>query len=100
LLKLENSPQQRENLMLNIGFNNLRLGLTDDAKDIFKRFQKEFPRSPQIDMALYGEMFAHTQKNNFTDAEKVYAELKIKYPQSILIPQAGQHLQQAKSERK
>ncbi len=100
LLKLEKVSPQRENLMLNIGFNNLRVGLTDDAKDIFKKFQKEFPRSPQMDMALYGEMFAYTQKNNFTDAEKVYAELKIKYPQSTLLLPAAQHLQQAKSERK
>lgn len=100
LLKLEKVSPQRENLMLNIGFNNLQIGLTDDAKDIFKRFQKEFPHSPQMDMALYGEIFAQTQKNNFTAAEKICAELKIKYPQSTLIPQAEQYLQKAKSERK
>jgi thiol-disulfide isomerase/thioredoxin len=100
LLKLENSPQQRENLMLNIGFNNLRVGLTDDAKNIFDKFQKEFPKSPQLDMAIYGTLLVFERKNQFQDAQKMFDQLKTKFPKSSLIPQAEQILPQSKSQNK
>jgi thiol-disulfide isomerase/thioredoxin len=100
LLKLENSSQQCENLMLNIGFNNLRVGLTDDAKTIFEKFQKEFPKSPQLDMAIYGALLVFEKKNQCQDAQKMFDQLKTKFPTSSLIPQAEQILPQSKLQNK
>lgn len=94
LLNLENNPQQRENLMLNIGYNNLRVGLTDEAKTIFDKFQKEFPKSPQADMAIYGALLACERKGEFPEARKMFDLLKAKFPKSSLIPKAEQVLPQ------
>ena len=92
LLKLEKVSAQRENLMLKIGFNNLQIGLADDAKVIFDKFQKEFPNSSQIDMAIYGALLVFERKSQFQDAQKMLDLLKTKFPNSSLISPAEQIL--------
>lgn len=49
ILKLEKIPTRREILMLNLGYNYLNVGWNEEARNIFKRFKKEFPNSPQIE---------------------------------------------------
>lgn len=100
LLKLETVPLQRENLLLNIGFNNLHVGLVDDATEIFERFHKEFPLSKQLDMALYGKFLAFEQRNAAENSGKVLSELKAKFPKSVYVSQAEQILQKIKPQAK
>ena len=100
LLKLEKVSPQREKLMLKIGFNNLQVGLTDDAKNIFDKFQKEFPNSPNLEMAIYGALLVFERKSQFQDAQKMLALLKNKFPTSSLIPQAEQILSLTASSKK
>ncbi len=100
LLKIEKDSAHRENLMLKIGFNNLKIGLTDDAKEMFDKFQKEFPKSLQLDMAIYGTLLVFERKSQFQDAQKMLDLLKTKFPNSSLIPPAEQILSPTSSSKK
>lgn len=100
LLKQEKDDLKRENLMLTLGFNYLKIGWTDDAKNIFDKFQKQFLESLQSDAALYGKFSAAAQKNALGDAEKLLVELKTKYPKSNFIAQAEQNLEAYKLQAK
>lgn len=93
LLKQEKNAAERENIALLLGFNFLKIGWSDDAASIFERFRKDFPESIRGDEALYGEFSALAQKNLLAAAEKVFVELKTKYPKSNFIAQAEQNLQ-------
>jgi len=93
ILTLETNPAQRENLLIIIGFNYLRVS-PDEARLAFEKFQKEFPKSAQMEMALYGQFLAFERQNRFQDAQKMFDELKTKFPKSSLILQAEQILPQ------
>lgn len=100
LLKQEKNPAEREKLLLTLGFNYLKIGWSKDAKDLFEKFQKEFPASAQADAALYGKFYACAQQNSLDDAEKILAELKAKYPKSKFVSLAEQNLEKVKSSSK
>lgn len=95
ILSLEKNPVQRENLMIIIGFNYLRVS-PDEARLTFEKFQKEFPKSPQLEMAVYGQFLAFERQSRFQDAQKMFDRLKKEFPKSSLILQAEQILPQRK----
>lgn len=92
ILDLEKNGLQRESLLLNVGFNSLSIGKVSEARDIFKKFQNEFPKSKNFDMALHGEIFALVQMKKIGTAEKLFERLKSEYPRSLMISQANQVL--------
>lgn len=85
LIKLESEPSKRENILLNLAFNFLRLGEPGDAIERLEILQKEYPNSPQNDLYLYGLIVANVKKNKKQKAEQFFAELKTKFPKSQLL---------------
>jgi thiol-disulfide isomerase/thioredoxin len=92
LMRLEPDPAKRENVIVNLAYNYIRIGEPDEAIDKFEILQKEFPRSPQNDLFLYGLMYASIKKNKLQNAERYMSELKSKFPASKLVLQAEQNL--------
>ena len=52
--------------------------------------QKEYPKSPQNDLYLYGLVLAHARKNNIAVANRFLSDLKAKFPGSTYIDTARQ----------
>ncbi|HTK37671.1 MAG TPA: thioredoxin family protein [Pyrinomonadaceae bacterium] len=100
LYKIETDAPKRENLLLNMGFNYVRVGLSDEAEDAFKDFQKEFPQSPQNEMAMYGLIYANLQEKKTGTAEKLYAKFKTDYPASTYLAKLEEWLADAKQKKK
>jgi len=96
LYKVETDAQKRETLLLNMGFNYLRVGLSDEAEDAFKDFQKEFPESPRNEIALYGLIYANLQEKKTGAAEKLYTKFKASYPISSYAAKLEEWLADAK----
>jgi thiol-disulfide isomerase/thioredoxin len=99
ILGLETNQAQRENLMIIIGFNYLRVS-PDEARLAFERFEKEFPKSQHVEMAIYGQFLAFERQNKFQDAQKMFDRLKANFPKSSLLPQAEQILPQKTESKK
>ncbi len=100
VLKLETDSAKRETLMITIGFNYIRSNAPDDAEDILKDFQKEFPQSPKNEMAVFGLGFANLQKDKLKPAEKFLEKLKTDYPKSSYIAQLENEIGNKKSREK
>lgn len=99
ILRLETNQAQRENLLIIIGFNYLRVS-PDEARLTFEKFQAEFPKSPQLEMAIYGQFLAFERQSRFQDAQKMFDQLKTKFPKSSLLLQAEQILPQKMESKK
>jgi len=100
LYKTETDTEKRETLLLNMGFNYIRVGLSDEAEDAFKDFQKEFPQSTQNEVALYGLIYANLQEKKNGAAEKLYAKFKAAYPTSTYLTKLEEWLTDAKQKKK
>lgn len=96
ILEIDKTPAHKENLLLNLGFNYIRLGKINEAEEVFKNFQKEFPTSKNNDMALHGEIFILVKRNKLPQAEILFETLKKRFPRSLMISQANQILSDAK----
>lgn len=88
LLKVEKDAEKRENILLNLGFNYLRLNIFDEAGKYFVNFQNEFPESKRSDMALYGEIYALSQTKKLEKADEKLDLMKNKFPKSDYLIQA------------
>jgi len=82
LQKLESDPSKRESILLNIAFNYLRLNEPDAAIQQLQLLQKEFPRSVQYDLYLYGLVLANLNKDKPENAAVYTKEIKDKFPSS------------------
>lgn len=100
IMKLEADPAKRENTLVNLAFNHIRLDESGEAIEKFEILLKEYSKSPQSDLFIYGTLFANIKKNKLQNAEKLLSDLKTRYPESKLIPQAEQNLAEAKSKKK
>lgn len=90
LIYLESDPSKRENVLANLAFNHIRMNEPGDAIDRLEALQKEYPKSSQNDLYLYGLVLAHAKKNNMTSANRYLADLKKKFPGSSYIDTAQQ----------
>ena len=90
LMYLESDPLKRENILANIAFNHIRMGEPVDAIDRIEALQKEYPKSPQNDLYLYGLVLAHSKKNNAKVANRYLTDLKTKFPGSPYLGTAKQ----------
>lgn len=88
LIKVEADAGKRENILLNMAFNYLRLEEAGDAIDTLENLQREYPKSPQNETFLYGLTLANLKKNKQQNASKFLLELKQKFPASKFIEHA------------
>lgn len=88
ILKLETDPLKRENLLLKLGTNYLMSGFQDEALDIFEKFQKEFPNSPQMDKVLFAQIVAYEREDDIKKAQKALTGLRAKFPDSVFAAEA------------
>jgi len=100
ILKLEADPIKRENTTLNLAYNHLRLGQSTLALERFDILMKEFPKSPQKDMFIYGIILAQINKQNQSEAEKHVEMLKKEFPNSALINEAESRIAKLKIRKK
>jgi thioredoxin-like negative regulator of GroEL len=84
----------RESILITIGLNHLKSKNYDDARKIFETCLKEIPNGDQVDTAFLGIMTAQINKRKVKDAEKTLAQFRTSYPNSPVIQQAEQMLQQ------
>lgn len=85
---LESDPAKRESILANLAFNHIRMGEPGDAIGRIEELQKEYPKSPQNDLYLYGLILAHRSKSDSTSANRYLTDLKKKFPGSKYIDAA------------
>ena len=89
----------RENVLIAMGINQFKLGEFDNARKTLQKCLKEVPNGSQCDKAMLGLVAVEIKRGKMADAEKVYEELKTKYPDSEATEQARRNLEQAKSQK-
>ncbi|HQU83525.1 MAG TPA: thioredoxin family protein [Pyrinomonadaceae bacterium] len=99
ILKLENIPEKRENTLLNLAYEHLHLGQSTLALENFEILTKEFPKSPQIEISLYGIIMAQINKQNLSEAESNFSRLKNEFPKSKFIAEAERLISNFKKRR-
>ena len=90
LIYLESDPSKRENILTNLAFNHIRMNEPGEAIGRIEALQKEYPKSSQNDLYLYGLVLAHAKKNNMTSANRYLADLKKQFPGSSYVDTAQQ----------
>lgn len=100
ILNLEADPVKRENTLLNLAFNHLRLGQSTLALEKFDSLIKEFPKSPRTEMFIYGTILAQINKHNLNEVEANFAKLKKEFPKSIYISEAETQIARFKTMKK
>jgi thioredoxin-like negative regulator of GroEL len=96
----KNNPLERERVLVMLGLNNLKLNKAKEARKVFEQCLKEFGQSGgQCDRALLGLVTALASEGKFEDAEKVSAELQVRFPGSRAAEQATRNLEEARSQR-
>lgn len=88
IAKSETDPAKLETALLNLAFNQIRLGDSEAAISRFETMQKNFPASPRNDLYLYGLIVANMRRNKPDKAIKLMSELKSKFPTSKYITEA------------
>jgi thiol-disulfide isomerase/thioredoxin len=100
LIKLESDPLKRENVLVNVAFNYLRLGEPGNAIERFEILRKEYPQSPQNDLYLYGLILANVSKSERSPkAAVIFSELKRKFPSSKYVALAEEQVTDERSAR-
>ena len=90
----------REQVLLMMGLNHLRLGNPNEARKTFERCLRECPTGKRCDTALLGVMTTQIKQGKLAEAEKTLAELKTKYPDSAATAQAVRNLDDARAGKK
>jgi thiol-disulfide isomerase/thioredoxin len=93
-------PALKENLLLTIGLNHLKLRDFKAARKSFEKCLKEVPSGSQCDVILLGLCTAQLQEGKIADAEKTFAQLKSQYPDSPAVEKAAKNLEAVKSARR
>lgn len=100
ILKLEADPTKRENTLLNLAFDHLRLGQSTIALERLDMLMKEFPKSPQTEIFIYGIILAQINKHNLNEVETNFARLKKEFPKSTFIGEAETRIARFKAMKK
>lgn len=91
IVKLESDPRKRENILVNLAFNHIRLNKPGPAIEKLEILRKEFPNSPQNDLFLFGLTIAHQKTDKRSDAKRTLTELKTRFPESKYVMLAEQN---------
>ncbi|MCD9189448.1 MAG: thioredoxin family protein [Pyrinomonadaceae bacterium] len=100
IIDLEADPKKRENTLINLAFNHLRLGQSTLALERLDTLMKEFPKSPQRERFIYGIILAQINKHNLNEVETNLAELKKEFPNSTYIGEAENQIAKFKAMKK
>ena len=92
---VESDPAARENLLVSIGVNSIRLKQYDAARISFETCLKSVPNGSQCARAMLGLLITQVELGKRQDAEKTLAQMREKYPNSPATQQAEQHLRRA-----
>jgi len=92
LVDLETDVLKRENILVNLAFNYLRVNDVNKAIEKFEDLKLFYPKSPQRDYHLYGLIYALSAKNSTKQAEAALSEMRQKHPRSPLLQNAEQCL--------
>lgn len=97
ILTLETEPIKRENAMLNLAFDQLKIGHLTAALENFEVLIKEFPKSPQNDLFLYGKISVLLNKGDLKESEFAFDRLKSEFPASQWTSEAEKRIAKSKS---
>ena len=89
----------REDILIAVAINYLKLQDNGDAKKSFEEYLKEFPAGKHADTALLGILTTQVNRKKLAEAEKTLELLKAGYPGSPLVERAAAMLQGAKSQK-
>jgi thioredoxin-like negative regulator of GroEL len=90
----------REHVMLVVGLNHLKMGNPGEARKTFERCLRECPTGKRCDAALLGVLTSQIQQGKFAEAEKTFADLKAKFPDSPATVQAAKNLEASRASKK
>jgi thioredoxin-like negative regulator of GroEL len=90
----------REQVMLVVGLNHLKLGNPGEARKTFERCLRECPTGKRCDAALLGVLTSQVQQGKLAEAEKTLAEMKSKFPDSPATAQAARNLEDGRAAKK
>lgn len=93
------NPEVKEDLMLKIGLNYLKIEKYKDAWKTFEKCRKEVQNGKWPDKILLGQIIAHLGQGKIVDAEETFARLQSQYPDSPAVQQAAKIMQKAKNSR-
>lgn len=94
---VEGDTSMTDDLLITLGLNYLKLKKYDDARKTFEQYLKGAPDGSQCDKALLGILTAQIYQGKQADAEKIFEQLKSKFPGSAATKMAEQNLAQAKT---
>jgi thioredoxin-like negative regulator of GroEL len=89
----------REQVMLVMGLNHLKMGDPSEARKTFERCLRECPTGKRCDTALLGVLTSLVNQGKLADAEKTFAVLKERYPDSAATAQASKNLEAARAKK-
>lgn len=93
------NPEVKENLMLKIGLNYLKIKKYKDAGKTYEKCLKEVQNGKWPDKTLLGLIMAQLGQGKIADAEKTFVRLQSQYPDSPAIQLAAKTMQKAKNSR-
>jgi len=94
--QVEADPAARENLLVSIGVNSIRLKQYEAAQISFETCLNSVPNGSQRAKAMLGLLITQIEQGKIQEAEKTLTRLKDKYPTSPATRQAEQHFQRAR----
>jgi len=86
-------------LLIAVGINSLKQQEYGEARKMFEDYLKQVPNGKHADTALYGIFTSHIGRKKFDEAEKTLAQLRTAHPNSTVIRQAVERLEQARSQK-
>jgi tetratricopeptide (TPR) repeat protein len=79
---------KRRLAVISRGTNLMKMGKHAEAADLFGRTLKKAPNGPMSDALLLGQVMAESQQGHKLEAERAFAELKQRFPDSPYVAKA------------
>jgi len=84
--------EAQEGILLGMGMNHLKSKNFNVARKLFEKSLKEVPEGSLCDKVLLGLVIVHLRLGKIEEAEKTFARLKAKYPNSQAVRQAAKNI--------
>lgn len=79
---------KRRLALLSRGQNLIQMGKPAEAADLFEKALKQAPNAPLTDALLLGQVMAESQRGHKKEAERAFAELQQRFPDSPYLAKA------------
>ncbi len=96
----EQNPLVKENLYLGMGLNYMKMKDYKNAQKTFEKCIKEIPDGQACDKALLGTIMAQLRQGKLKAAEKTFAKLESRYPESRATVQAAKSLEAVRAAKR